>query len=93
MILKTWELSGLWKSLNIFPFFRLRDYIRRVVEKEKPDVFVCVDYPGFNMKLAHMVSQMGIPVVYYIAPTIWAWKQGRQKYCQRCGLCSFYFSF
>ena len=58
-------------------FFRLRDYIRRVVEKEKPDVFVCVDYPGFNMKLAHMVSQMGIPVVYYIAPTIWAWNKGR----------------
>ena len=53
-------------------FFRLRDYIRRVVEKEKPDVFVCVDYPGFNMKLARMVSQMGIPEVYYIAPTIWA---------------------
>lgn len=60
-------------------FFRLRDYIRRVVEKEKPDVFVCVDYPGFNMKLAHMVSQMGIPVVYYIAPTIWAWNKGRAR--------------
>lgn len=60
-------------------FFRLRDYIRRVVEKEKPDVFVCVDYPGFNMKLAHMVKQMGIPVVYYIAPTIWAWNKGRAK--------------
>ena len=31
------------------------------------------------MKLAHMVKQMGIPVVYYIAPTIWAWNKGRAK--------------
>ena len=71
-------------------FFRLRDYIRRVVEKEKPDVFVCVDYPGFNMKLAHMVSQMGILHCSYHM----GMEQGtRQKYCQRCGLCSFYFPF
>ena len=47
--------------------------------REKPDVLVCVDYPGFNMKLAHVAKELGIPVVYYIAPTIWAWNKGRAK--------------
>lgn len=47
--------------------------------REKPDVLVCVDYPGFNMKIAHMAKDMGIPVVYYIAPTIWAWNKSRAK--------------
>lgn len=36
---------------------------------EKPDVLVCIDYPGLNMKIAHAAKEMGIPVVYYIAPT------------------------
>jgi lipid-A-disaccharide synthase len=60
-------------------FFRLRSFLKEQMIKEKPDVFVCVDYPGFNMKLAHMANKLGIPVVYYIAPTIWAWNKGRAK--------------
>ncbi len=60
-------------------FFRLRDLLREAMEREKPDVLVCVDYPGFNMKIAHMAKEMGIPVVYYIAPTIWAWNKGRAR--------------
>lgn len=60
-------------------FFRLRDFLRNAMIKEKPDVLVCVDYPGFNMKLAHAAKELGIPVVYYIAPTIWAWNKGRAK--------------
>ena len=60
-------------------FFRLRNLLRETMEREKPDVLVCVDYPGFNMRIAHMAKEMGIPVVYYIAPTIWAWNKSRGK--------------
>ena len=60
-------------------FFRLRDLLRETMERERPDVLVCVDYPGFNMRIAHMAKEMGIPVVYYIAPTIWAWNKSRGK--------------
>lgn len=60
-------------------FFRLRDLLRDAMIREKPDVLVCVDYPGFNMKIAHMAKEMGVPVVYYIAPTIWAWNKSRAK--------------
>ena len=58
-------------------FFKLRTYLKRVMMKEKPDILVCVDYPGFNMKLAAVAHELGIPVLYYIAPTIWAWHSSR----------------
>ncbi|WP_297000362.1 lipid-A-disaccharide synthase [uncultured Dialister sp.] len=60
-------------------FFRLRSMLKEAMIKEKPDVLVCVDYPGFNMKLAYVAKELGIPVIYYIAPTIWAWNKGRAK--------------
>ncbi len=58
-------------------FFRLRDELAAAVRRERPDVLVCVDYPGFNMRLARTVHAQGVPVVYYIAPTIWAWHESR----------------
>lgn len=43
----------------------------------KPDALVLVDFPGFNLKLAKSAHKMGIPVHYFIAPKIWAWKEWR----------------
>ncbi|HEV7229819.1 MAG TPA: lipid-A-disaccharide synthase, partial [Bacteroidia bacterium] len=43
----------------------------------KPDVVICVDYPGFNLRIAGFVKEKGIRVFYYISPAIWAWKQSR----------------
>ena len=60
-------------------FFKLRSFLKEVMLREKPDVLVCIDYPGFNMKLAKVAKELHIPVVYYIAPTIWAWNKGRGK--------------
>jgi len=46
----------------------------------KPDVVILVDYPGFNLKIARFVKEnTTVPVVYYISPKIWAWKEGRIK--------------
>lgn len=73
-------IIGMVEIIKHIPFFfRLRDMLKEAMIKEKPDVLVCVDYPGFNMKLAHTAKELGIPVVYYIAPTIWAWHKGRAK--------------
>jgi len=51
---------------------------------QKPDVLVLVDYPGFNLRMARWAHENGIKVLYYISPTVWAWKQNRvftiQKY-------------
>ena len=40
---------------------------------------VCIDYPGFNMRVAAAAAARGIPVLYYITPQVWAWRAGRLK--------------
>lgn len=71
---------GIAEVIRRLPFFfRLRDELAAAVRRERPDVLVCVDYPGFNMRLARTVHAMGVPVVYYIAPTIWAWHESRGR--------------
>lgn len=73
-------IIGVVEVIRHIPFFfRLRSLLKEAMIRERPDVLVCVDYPGFNMKLAHTAKELGIPVIYYIAPTIWAWNKGRAK--------------
>ncbi|MDQ6953154.1 MAG: lipid-A-disaccharide synthase [Mariprofundaceae bacterium] len=51
-------------------------------EKERPDVVVLVDFPGFNMRLGEKLRKLAIPVLYYIAPKLWAWGRWRVKRLQ-----------
>lgn len=46
-------------------------------EKRQPKVALLLDYPGFNLRLAKKLKKMGIKVVYYISPQVWAWRRGR----------------
>ena len=41
---------------------------------ERPDAVVMIDYPGFNIRFAQRLHKIGIPVVYYISPQVWAWR-------------------
>jgi lipid-A-disaccharide synthase len=78
--IKDLGIIGLVEVIRHLPrFWRLRRFLTETMEEEKPDVLVCVDYPGFNMKLAREAKKRDIPVVYYIAPTIWAWHRSRAK--------------
>jgi len=43
----------------------------------RPDCLVVIDYPGFNIRLAQKAYSLGIPIVYYISPQVWAWKKKR----------------
>jgi lipid-A-disaccharide synthase len=45
----------------------------------QPNAVILVDYPGFNLKIAEFLHSQKIPVIYYISPQIWAWKQSRVK--------------
>ncbi len=49
------------------------------LKTDRPDLLVLVDYPGFNLKLAKEAKKLGIPVLYYISPKVWAWRAGRVK--------------
>ena len=52
---------------------------KQAIADFKPDALVLIDYPGFNLKLATYAKGLGIPVHYYIAPKLWAWKEYRIK--------------
>ncbi|MCF6237672.1 MAG: lipid-A-disaccharide synthase [Candidatus Marinimicrobia bacterium] len=45
----------------------------------KPDALVLIDFPDFNLRLAHQAKKAGVPVLYYISPKVWAWRKGRVK--------------
>jgi lipid-A-disaccharide synthase len=53
------------------------------IERTPVDAVLLIDFPGFNLKLAKAMTQRGIPVLYYIAPQIWAWHPGRLKKIRR----------
>ena len=52
---------------------------KRDILSYKPDAVILIDYPGFNLKIARFLHKNNIPVIYYISPQIWAWKQSRVK--------------
>jgi len=56
--------------------------LRRLVgaaRAERPDALVAIDSPDFNFRLAPQIKRLGVPVVYYISPQIWAWRPGRLR--------------
>ncbi len=61
------RLSGILKQMQ------------RLLAERRPDLLVLVDYPGFNLRLAKSAKALGIPVLFYISPQVWAWRQGRIK--------------
>ena len=46
-------------------------------------MFVAIDFPDFNFRLAHALRARGVPIVYYISPQLWAWRAGRMKTMKR----------
>ncbi|MBN2453828.1 MAG: lipid-A-disaccharide synthase [Candidatus Omnitrophica bacterium] len=62
---------------HIFTVKAAHDAAMNRINRDRPDIAILVDYPGFNLKIARDIAKKGIPVVYYISPQIWAW--GRQR--------------
>jgi lipid-A-disaccharide synthase len=50
----------------------------------KPTTLILIDYPGFNLRIAKWAKEQGIPVIYYISPQVWAWKENRVKLIKTC---------
>lgn len=49
----------------------------RTLDAARPDLVVLIDYPEFNLRLAKQAKRRGIPVFYFVAPQVWAWRKGR----------------
>jgi lipid-A-disaccharide synthase len=77
------SVTGLFESLSIWPraiamLWRLYTAAR----DRRPDVFVPIDFPDFNFYLIAGMRRLGIPIVYYVSPQLWAWRPGRMKTMQ-----------
>jgi lipid-A-disaccharide synthase len=73
-------IVGLFNVIRHLGMFRrvLREMIDTIA-REKPDAVMLVDYPDFNLRLAKHCKDMGVRVIYYISPQVWAWRPGRVK--------------
>ncbi len=77
-------VTGLTEAIRVLP--RSYGMFRRLVSHaraERPDVFVAIDFPDFNFRLGAAVHGLGIPVVYYVSPQLWAWRSGRIRAMKR----------
>jgi lipid-A-disaccharide synthase len=53
--------------------------IKKLLKSLRPDLLILIDFPDFNLHIAAVAKRLDIPVLYYISPQIWAWRQGRVK--------------
>lgn len=58
---------------------RLLKRIKARMDEGRVALVLCIDYPGFNMRVAAAAHERGIPVLYYITPQVWAWRAGRMQ--------------
>ena len=72
---------------HIIPFIGIFFRLLSQAKKERPDAIVMIDYPFFNLLMAKRFTKMGVPVIWYISPQVWAWKKKRiyklAKYCKK----------
>ncbi len=74
------SVVGITEALSKIPtvFLALRE-LKNWMERERPDLLILIDFPEFNLRLAKMAHHLGVPVLYYISPQIWAWRRGRVR--------------
>jgi len=78
------SLAGLTEVLMGLPrMFRIMRQLVKAAKERRPQVAVLIDLPDFNLRLAKRLKRLGIPVVYYISPQLWAWRQGRVEQVRR----------
>jgi lipid-A-disaccharide synthase len=74
-------LEVAWQLATITRAFRLAVHTLRTWQ---PHLLILIDYPEFNLLVARKAKRLGIPVMYYISPQVWAWRSGRVKTIRRC---------
>jgi lipid-A-disaccharide synthase len=73
---------GLWEVIRKYGYFREQFCeTLKEIQQSKPDAVVLIDYPGFNLRLAHALRRQSgqQKIIYYISPQVWAWNRGRIK--------------
>ncbi len=77
-------VTGLAEAIKVLPrSYAIYRRLLAAARADRPDVFVAIDFPDFNFRLAAAMRRLGVPVVYYISPQLWAWRSGRMKTMRR----------
>lgn len=77
---KDLSVVGITEILSHLPkIYGLYQRLIAEAEKREPDLAIVIDSPAFNWRVARQMKRRGIPVVYYVAPQFWAWRQGRVR--------------
>ncbi len=81
------ELSvvGLVEVIKHYPrLYNILNKMRYELKNNPPDLLVLIDSPDFNLRLAKTAKKLGVKVMYYISPQIWAWRSSRIKVIKKC---------
>ena len=74
------SIMGIWEAVKNLGKIRAQfARIARETDERRPSLAILVDYPGFNLKVAHFLKKKNIPVIYYVVPQVWAWGEWRIK--------------
>ncbi len=77
---KELAFMGFWEVLkNIRTIIKNIRLCKSQIQAEYPDAVIFIDYPGFNLRMAKFAHKQGYKTLYYISPTVWAWKESRIK--------------
>src|SRR6266446_7522994 len=77
---KDLAVVGITEILSHLPkIYGLFRKLIRAADNKQPKLAVVIDSPAFNWRVARQMAKRGIPVVYYVCPQFWAWRQGRVK--------------
>ena len=78
------SVTGLVEALRVLPkSFATLNRLVEAARVEKPQALVLIDFPDFNFRLGAAVKKLGVPVIYYISPQLWAWRQSRMQVMKR----------
>jgi lipid-A-disaccharide synthase len=78
------SVTGLTEALSVVPrSFAMIKRLTETAKRERPQALILIDYPDFNFRLMSRVKRLGIPVIYYVSPQIWAWRPGRIRQMKR----------
>jgi lipid-A-disaccharide synthase len=68
---------------SLASLYRVFRRLAERVETDPPTAAILIDFPDFNLRLGQRVRDAGVPVIYYVSPQVWAWREGRLKQLRR----------
>lgn len=74
------SIIGFVEAIKVIPkVLRIYRRLKKLTLEQYPDLLILIDFPEFNLFFAKFAKKIGIPVIYYMPPTVWAWREKRAK--------------